>query len=285
MFIKLISKPILLYTLLYAMLGATLSLALSLFLPSQSFLQKSHEENVKQSNFKVVKAFDMQIKKRIITKRVVKKEYSQIFLLKAFAITAIFTSKDEKMVMAKGTKGGVFIYLNKSYKGYKLVEVLPKKAKFKKGVNYYWSFLNPEDEKKFKKHAPTASTSTVDNSPVRDTVAVEMFEKVKFKNGKYFVPRSILNDFSNLGKIFSSISIQAYNINSIISYKVTRVRSSSLFSKLGIKYGDMIMAVNNKKFTSINEPLKLFANIKNVKQLSITVERSGKTKELKYEIY
>ena len=76
-----------------------------------------------------------------------------------------------------------------------------------------------------------------------------------------------------------------YFINSDISYKVTRLNSSSLFAKIGIKRGDMIMLVNNQKFKSISEPLKFFQNLQNIKQLSITVKRNGKTKELKYEIY
>ncbi|MDA3908587.1 MAG: PDZ domain-containing protein, partial [Sulfurimonas sp.] len=178
-------------------------------------------------------------------------------------------------------------YLSDSHKGYKLIEIHQKKAKFQKGINYYWAFLNPDDEKGFKKNINPSNTGSTTNqsSSIKTTTAKKMFEEIKFKNGKYYIPQDLLHEYSDASKFATTIRVQVYSINNAISFKVTSIKPSSIFNKLGIKQGDMIVRMNNLPFTSPSQPIKLFQNLKNLKQLELTVQRHGKTKELKYEVY
>ena len=286
MFMKLLYKPLVRYSLLFSILGATLGMLVSLFLPNQDFSPMSTIKKETQITFNVAKAFNLEVEQKI-KKNIVKKPISSEFLLTAFAINSIFISSDGNMVIVSNPKGGVFLSLNDSYKGYRLVEVCQKKAKFQKGINYYWAFLNPDDEKAFKKNSNTSNAGVVTNqsSNIRTTIAKNMFEKIKFKNGKYYIPRDLLDEYSNLKNIFSTIGIQVYSINNAISFKVSYISASSIFSKLGLRQGDMIVKMNNLPFKSASQPMKLFQNIKNLKQLKLTIQRYGKTKELKYEVY
>lgn len=286
MFMKLLYKPLVRFSLLFSLLGATLGLIVSSFLPNQDFSPKSIVENDIQSTFKVTKAFSLEIKQE--EKKVVEQlSASAEFLLTDFAINSILLSTNEDMVIASDPKGGVFLYLNDSHKNYKLIEIYQKKAKFQKGINYYWAFLNPDDEKAFKGNPnPSSSGETTDSSSnITTTTAKKMFEDIKFKNGKYYIPKDMLHEYSDASKFASTIGVRVYSINNAISFKVTHIKASSIFNKLGIKQGDMIVKMNNLPFTSPSQPIKLFQNLKNLKQLELTIQSQGKTKELKYEVY
>ena len=286
MFMNLVSKPIVVNTIFTVFLGATLSIALSFFLPNKNFFQKSVANNEVQSNFEVAKAFNLEQKVQKIVKTSTVKQTSKEFLLKEFTITGIFLDDKDSMVIVKNSKGGVFVHINSSYKGYTLKEVYLKKAKFQKGINFYWSFLDPKAEKEFlaNPHAIQNEQSAKKTS-IKDTVAGAMFEDIKFKNGEYFIPKDMILNPATMNKHLSSIGAQVYNINGVVSFKITYIAPSSAFHKIGIKKGDFIVGAEGKKFHSVNEPLKYLQKIKNLKQVSIMIKRGNQNKELKYEVY
>ena len=160
---------------------------------------------------------------------------------------------------------------------------------FKKGINFYWSFLNPKEEQQFITNGPVNNTletaTTLSSKKIKKTVSKSMFEDIKFKNGKYFIPKSVLNEFNDLGKIFSSISIRIYQNNNDIQFRIVYLAKTSVFYKLGLRRNDYITKTNNEKFKSANEPIKYFQDMKSLKQLSLTIKRNGQIKELRYEIY
>ena len=288
MFINYISKPIFLYTLLVALLGAFLSVLVAMFMPSDEYAQKSFIEVKDKTTFLLSSAFSLKKKQHIIVaKSTTPKASSGEYILRDFVLTGLFIDGTESMAMIKDPKGGVFVYINTQHKGYTLIEVYPKKAKFKKGINIYWAFLNPKDEKAFEEVAGVegdASKSKVTNA-VRKTVVREMFEEIKYKDGTFYIPESMLEDMSNIMKHFSTIGIQIYDINGVISFKVNYLASSSVFAKLGLRKRDFITAVNGQKIKSVKEQMKFFQNIQNIKKLSISVKRGNQIKELKYEVY
>ncbi|MDQ7045575.1 MAG: PDZ domain-containing protein [Sulfurimonas sp.] len=283
---KYLYSPLLRYSLLLGMLGATLSTIASLFLPNQYFPQENRVPDTTETTFKVAKAFGIQNKEEV-QQHITKKEASQDFLLKAFTINSILLSQGEDMVIATDVKGGVFLYIGDFYKTYELTNVYSKKAKFKKGIHYYWAFLNPDDEKNFKENTnPSASLSkTGQSKPLRETTAKKMFEEIKYKNGTYYIPKDFLQTFSDPSTFISTIRAQVYRINNAISFKITSIKASSIFTKLGIRRGDLIVKMNNQPFTSPSQPIQLFQNLKNLKELQLTIQNQGKTKELKYEVY
>ena len=283
MFINIISKPIITNTLFTVVLGALLSIAVSFVLPNRASVVIPTIAPTPQSSFDVAKAFHLQTKK-VVRKKVIKQENSKEFLLKDFSITAILLDANQSIVIVRNAKNDAFVYLNGIYKGYKLVEVYSKKAKFKKGVNYYWSFLDPLDEKKFDTN-PQNDSSSVVKSEARETVSVDMFEDIKFKNGVYFIPRTMLNDSASINRYMSSMGALLYNDNGVMSFKITYIAPNSIFHKLDIRKGDYIVAFNGKPFTSMQEPLAFYKNLSSVESLTLTVKRGNKKKELKYEVY
>ncbi|WP_455756675.1 PDZ domain-containing protein [Sulfurimonas sp.] len=283
MFMNLVSKPIIINTIFTIILGACLSMVISFILPNKNFFPNAKKEEMAQSTFNLAKAFNLERKVQKASLENQQRETSKDFLLKDFIITGIFLDGDDSMVIVKDSTSGIFIYMNQVHKGYKLVEVYLKKARFKKGVHYYWSFLDPLDEKEFKEN-PQGHSSAI-KSTIRKTVAVDMFEDIKFKNGEYYIPKDMLNDSAGLTRHLSSIGARYYNLNGKISFLITYVAPNSVFRKMGLRKNDEIIAANGNPFKSMNEPIKFYQNIKNAKNVSISIRRGNQTKELKYEVY
>ncbi|MEA1956659.1 MAG: site-2 protease family protein [Campylobacterota bacterium] len=286
MYSNIISRPILSYSIFSIILGALFAMVISFFLPNQHFVSIQDSKEIEDINFNITNSLNIE---KIYNKpRVIKieKKVSREFILKDFITTGAIVSDDDSLVIVKNTKGGVFVYVDEVHKGYKLVEVQDTKAKFKKGENYYWSFLSPTDERNFKeKVVDTKTTKPTAKTVVQDTVSREMFESIKEKDGKYFVPKSILGNKRDIQKTFSAIRVMSYNKNGEISFKFNYVKPSSIYSKLGLRKYDYVTKINGEKIKSVTQPLKLFQNIENINQLSLTVKRGNQIKELKYEVY
>ena len=60
-----------------------------------------------------------------------------------------------------------------------------------------------------------------------------------------------------------------------ISFKVTEIVPGSIYSQLNIQENDIITGINGKKVNSINEVTSLLGKIRDITNLSITVERDG----------
>ena len=285
---NIVFKPFVLASLLTILLAVLLSQTVALLMPKSFIGYVATNEQKKSINFDIVNAFNIQNKpkpKKEVIKKVAK-QTSGVFLLKDFSISAVFLDGNESMVILRD--GGIFLALNEVHKGYRLIEVFPKKAKFKKGADIYIAFLSPKDEKNFQGVAKTTITESSTQSKrvkVTGTASKEMFENIKYKNGKYYIPQDMMKEYKNMNKIFSSIAIQAFNIDGYIKFKVTFIKPNSIFAKMGLRKYDYIQQVNNEDFKSISEPIKYFQNLENIKELSLTIKRGNKTKELKYEIF
>ncbi len=279
-----LSKPIVFQTLFVGFLGAFISIVLSLFLPSESFVQKSVDSDMSRSGFSVARAFNIEVVKKVV-KKVVPKKVSGEFLLRAFTINTIFLNDDKSLVIVKNSKGGVFLKIGDSYKKYELVEVYIKKARFKKGINFYWAFLDPKDEKNFQESKVSANKGDSIITDITKTAARPMFEEIIYKNGKYYIPRDKFGSQRDMMRHLNSAGAKFHNRKGVISFYINYLASNSIFRKIGIKKGDLIVGANGRNFKSIHEPAKFLQNIDNVKSVSITIERHKQTKELKYEIY
>ncbi len=281
-------KPLYLKIILVSLFAFLITSITSLFMKDYfiPFIPKTTVDA--NTNFKINKT--ILIQNKVIVKKVAKKttKYSVgQYLLKDFAITATFVDGKDSLVIIRDGKGGIFINIGEKHKGYKLERVYINRARFIKNGNIYIAFLSPKDEKEFKTVASvgTGSYTTTTREKVTESISREMFEDIKFKDGKYYIPKDMMLAYKDMGKIFSSISIQAFSINNDIKYKVRYVKPNSIFSKMGLKKYDFITQVNNQKFKSISEPIKYFQNLENLKDLSLTILRGNKTQELKYEIY
>jgi len=88
-----------------------------------------------------------------------------------------------------------------------------------------------------------------------------------------------------MDKIFNDISIAPNNNNGKIDgFKINFVKRGSDFAKLGLRSGDILKAINAQELDSLRAGMDFFKDINNIENLTLTVERNGKSEDMEYEI-
>ena len=88
--------------------------------------------------------------------------------------------------------------------------------------------------------------------------------------------------------IWKNISIQEQidpKTKRLTGFKVTRVNKKSIFGKIGLQKGDIIIGANNKIFRTYSDVLRLYNNIDKYNSIKLTILRNNQKKDLEYEIY
>ena len=111
-------------------------------------------------------------------------------------------------------------------------------------------------------------------------------EDIVIKNNGAIINRDYLNSYiTNLDKIWDNIAInEIKNGDKIDGFKIEKINKDSVFSKLGLKEGDIIKSINNSNLSSNTEALKVFSEINNVKYLNIQILRNNEIVEMNYEV-
>ena len=213
--------------------------------------------------YNVAKAFGLvPIKKKVIPKK-------PVYQLTNLKLKAIY-SEGKNGVIAIEEKGQlIFLSTGESFKGYKLIEVKPDRAIFEKDGKHYELILEEQGLKgKFSIQDPSFYNP----------------DEVKFA----VLKRDINRFKKNFNQIWKNISIQEQidpKTKKLKGFKVTRVNKNSIFGKMGLQKGDIIIGANNKIFKSYSDVLRLYNNIDKYNSIKLTILRDNKKKDLEYEIY
>lgn len=92
-----------------------------------------------------------------------------------------------------------------------------------------------------------------------------------------------LNDAQELNnqiRITPHTSAEGY----LDGYRLTGIRRNSIPDQMGIKNGDILMALNDKPFSSPDDFMKHYQQAKNARSFTFLITRRGKPQLLKYSI-
>jgi len=173
--------------------------------------------------------------------------YSTNLLRLNITLKAIFKGKKSFIIIQDKSKT-LFLNLNQSYKGYKLIKIFPQKAIFhKNGKNYIISF-----------------------------------KKIKnIKTHNFKIDKNTFKEYkNNLNKIWHNIGIIKINDGYLITY----IKKNSIFQKIGLKKGDILLEVNGRKLKNDSDAWDLYQNADNFKYFEIKLKRNNKLKVINYEI-
>ncbi len=62
------------------------------------------------------------------------------------------------------------------------------------------------------------------------------------------------------------------------------IKPDSLYTKIGLKNGDIMMSINGKSLADLSEAIKLFETLKEERSFTLALERNRETREFKYEV-
>jgi general secretion pathway protein C len=200
------------------------------------------------------------------TKKIVKK-VEPVYKLDNLNLKAIYDDPKAAFIAVEDAKKIVLISIGDDFKGYKLIEVHSDRAIFEKSSKRY--------ELKFKEDKSKKSAITeAEPEIIADDTAV------------FIKRREIKHYAKNFDDIWKNIKIkEIIKDRRLKGFEVKWVKKNSMFEKLGLRKGDIIIGVNGKTFKSVSQVFKLYNNVDKLDSLRLKIIRNNEERELEYEIF
>jgi len=179
--------------------------------------------------------------------------------LKGVKLKAIYFDGKKGFIIVEEKEKTSFVDLGKFYKGYKLIKIGNNYAIFEKNGKKY------KLEMKFSK---IKNSYSIKNKP----------ENIE---NRITVSKKIFKEYvNNLNKIWNNIGIVKTNKG----YMITYIRPHSIFEKIGLKKGDILLEVNGRKLKNDADAWNLYKNATKFNSFEIKLLRNHKEKVLYYEM-
>ncbi len=138
----------------------------------------------------------------------------------------------------------------------------------------------PEEDEKDR--ARTVRGTGVAKSPVSD--GSDSVRKVS--DSEYLIDESeVENALNNINQLMTQIRVVPnFKDGQTNGFKVFAIKPKSIFSKIGLKNGDVIQRINDQEITTPDKAFSAFNVLRNEKSLSVDILRRGAKKSLSYEI-
>jgi len=268
----------LIYTIFFAFL---IDSVIFFILPNKNIFIDKNEINQRldYKRFNLIQAFkkELVVKKTKPKPKPVIKEYPFLQNITLKAIFKITQKNGYIMISQKGKIETILLNVGDDFKGFRLTKLYDDYVIFIKNNKNYKLELNKNKKVDF--NIVTANTDKTNTKQDNKIVDNDDYKSVR---------RDLINSYiKNPKKIWSNISINEYRKNGkIIGFKVYGVKRGSVFEKLGLKRGDIIIKVNNIELNSIKSAFDIYNKVKNkeVTSLSLIVLRNNNEMELDYEI-
>jgi len=142
--------------------------------------------------------------------------------------------------------------------------------------------------------ADFSNTVSINRPPERDEPSDKSSRKIKKesqgaeiqKSGdKFIISRSEIDSaLTDLDKLYTQIrAVPHFKDGRPNGLKLLSVRGGSIFSKLGLKRGDILQKINGMDL-DIKKGLEIFNQLKTESNITIEIERRGRSETLEYEI-
>lgn len=89
--------------------------------------------------------------------------------------------------------------------------------------------------------------------------------------------------FQNMNDLLAQVRVRPYfSGGKPDGFMVNRIKSGSLFEKMGLKNGDVIRGFNGEPLQSADKMLGLYSTMKSGSEVTLNIKRRGKEEELRY---
>lgn len=197
--------------------------------------------------------------------------------MRGIKLLALYNASDVLVITV--SKGSKTMVLGKGEKidGFTLTSAGSNYAMFTKAEKEFK--LSLITVKSSGKSNVTAPRALVENKEKSDKGIVE-------EDGRKLINRDLLTSYTkDVDKIWKDIGIGENKVDGKLNgFKINFVKKGSDFEKLGLKRGDLLMAINAEELNSYGAAMSFFKDIENIENLTLTVQRNGATKEIEYEI-
>ena len=200
-----------------------------------------------------------------------------------FVLKGLYNSKAKKVIIVIYNAKSYALSLGEELEGYKFVQLKSRSAIFKKDGKDYKIELKKKPVARTQKSSSSNYRAPVTTKPQK--VKVVKNEPVR-EGDTTVIPKTLFNKYKgDFRAIRRNVNAVPYMSNGKLSgFKISFVRRGSDFSKLGLKRGDIITAINGEPLDNFKVPLEFFNNIDSLTAATFTIKRGNEIKELEYEV-
>lgn len=168
-------------------------------------------------------------------------------VISGLVLSAVFISNDDTSFVLLNDNGKqILLDKNKEYNGYKLTDIFPDKAILIKDSSKYTLIL----------------------------------EKPNASNTQTISKQSANQIFSNANDLLDAIDVTQTDSG----VKILKIKSGSVFDKMGLNKDDVILAVNDTKISNVATLTSILPNMQNEHEIKIKILRNNQEKEFNYAI-
>ncbi|HIP43043.1 MAG TPA: type II secretion system protein GspC [Aquifex aeolicus] len=249
-------------------LGVVSSLLISFFLFKESlkvhFVPKVREEK-EISAVSVAKSFEKFFNYTEEIRVKSGKSISKSISAPSFKIKGLILSDSIEGVILLDGKKYVFLEKGKNYKGYTLFRVEKDRAIFRKGGREFEIPFKPEKVK-----AGRITTQGTYDFPQREIVVSR---------------REIERITKDPAKMFTQIRLVPYvRGGKTEGFIFEWVKPGSIFHRMGIRRGDILVSINNMTITSGEDAFRILQMIRNEPNLKVVLIKKGKRETINVRI-
>lgn len=125
----------------------------------------------------------------------------------------------------------------------------------------------------------SSSGTKTSGSRTRGTSSASITKKVNLK-------RETINDaMMNINSLMKDVRIRPHFRNGQPEgMAVSGIKSDSIFRKMGIRNGDIIVGVDGQKIESVDDAMSLYGNLKSASEVQLEIKRMGQVQTIEYTI-
>jgi len=175
------------------------------------------------------------------------------------------------VIQSIGSQKSRILKLGEGYRNYVLKNIFAKYAVFERRGKKYSLYLQKNDK----------------NDRYSLESEARYKDKIKVLNGKIKVKKTFAQKYiKNSNNIWREIAINENRVDGKIQgFIITGVSYNSVFKRLGLQKGDILISVNNKKLNSYSDALRAYKNVRSQKNIHLVISRNGEIKEIDYELF
>ncbi|MFW5989838.1 MAG: hypothetical protein ACOCP1_00395 [Campylobacterales bacterium] len=186
-------------------------------------------------------------------------------ILNNWKLIATYVSDDSAAMLVNGANVSV-LRIDEKLEGFKLKAIKEMSARFENS-----------DGKNIELFMDIAYTPDVKNSA--NAVGESDTQEFKMTQG------SIENYLKKPEKLLKTVSVVPQVEGSVFQgLRVNGLQQYSFLYNFGVRKGDLIVGINGKKLNSINDALKEYQDVLNLREFEVTIKRNNQEKVMKYEV-
>jgi len=210
--------------------------------------------------------------------------------IKLQAVLVVGSGKDDRSnaVVKKGNQTGVYAPRGKEifHPGVVLVQIKPDRIEFLNSGRLEYAELDSKlGESIFKKPGELVAAKSAGKTAVEKKEEPKEKKVGEISEGKFVIDQSEINDaLENIDKLYTQIrAVPFFKDGKVQGMKVFAVRPGSIFSKLGLKRGDVLQRINGVEL-DVKRGFEIFSQLRDQKSFTLDLQRGSGNKTLEYEI-